>query len=298
MNITSISQAMELWMITLEAEGRSYHTLATYRNHMRIFLKWLGEDRELTDFTFRLFLAEYRRDHSPFSCRTIAASVRSFVSFCVREGLMTQDLLSKLRLPRVPETPRRALSEGQVRTMLTYLASERHPFGLRNYAAVAIMLDTGIRMSELVGLTVDDYLADFLRIQHSKSRRPRVVPLGKRAQQVLTRYIAVARPQLTPRCEHLFLGDGRGHTGRGSPWTRQGVGDFFKKLTKKMGFRVGAHMLRHTFTTQALRGGADMETLRRIGGWADYKMIATYAHLQADDLREKHRKFSPLDKLG
>jgi site-specific recombinase XerD len=298
MNAESISQAMELWLVTLEAEGRSYHTGTTYRSHMRIFLKWLGESRELTDFTWRLFLADYRRDHSPFSCRSVAASVRSFVSFCVREGVMTGDLLSKMKLPRVPDTARKALSDGQVKTMLAYLASERHPFGLRNYAAVAVMLDTGIRMSELVSLTADDYMADYLRIQRGKSGRPRVVPLGKRAQRVLMRYLAVARPQLDPCCDHLFLGDGRGHTGRGSPWTRQGVGDFFKKLSKKLGFRVGAHMLRHTFTTQALRSGADLETIRRIGGWTDFKMLSVYAHLQVDDLREKHRKFSLFDRLG
>ncbi len=57
-------------------------------------------------------------------------------------------------------------------------------------------------------------------------------------------------------------------------------------------------MMRHTFTTQALRAGADIETIRRIAGWTDYRMIMTYAHLQADDLREKHRKFSPFDRLG
>ena len=60
---------------------------------------------------------------------------------------------------------------------------------------------------------------------------------------------------------------------------------------------MSPHMLCHTFTTEALRAGADLETLRRIGGWRDYKMLAVYAHLMADDLKERHRAFSPLDRL-
>ena len=73
---------------------------------------------------------------------------------------------------------------------------------------------------------------------------------------------------------------------------------FFQRLSKKLGFKVTAHLLRHTFTTQALRAGGDIETIRRIAGWTDYRMIMTYAHLQADDLREKHRKFSPFGVSG
>ena len=66
-----------------------------------------------------------------------------------------------------------------------------------------------------------------------------------------------------------------------------------QRVSGCLGFKVSPHMLRYTLTTQALRAGADLETLRRIGGWRDYKMLAVYAHLVADDLKERHRAFSP-----
>jgi site-specific recombinase XerD len=282
---------MDLWLLTLEAEGRSPYTIKGYREHMRIVLNNLGE-RELNPFTVRAFLADYRKDHSPFSCRTICATLRSFLRFCVDEGLASEEILRGLKLPKVPEATRPVLSAGQLKALFAVLGTVKTALGLRNHAAVAILVDGGLRASELVSLGLDDLEDGAVRVRRSKSGRGRTVPIGRRASRALATYLALGRPRLYPCTDVLLVAD------NGAAWSRSGLQSMLKRLSRSLGFRVSPHMLRHTFTTQALRAGADLETLRRIGGWQDYKMLAVYAHLLVDDLKERHRAFSPLDRLG
>ena len=124
-------------------------------------------------------------------------------------------------------------------------------------------------------------------VRRSKSGRPRLVPLGANAQAALLRYLVKARPQLHPDSNSLWAG-----------WTRNGVQNMLRKLQGHLGFRFSAHTCRHTFATHAIRAGADLETVRKVAGWADYRMLMSYVHLQPDDLRDKKRGWSLSDQFS
>jgi site-specific recombinase XerD len=285
MNPRQLNIAVDEWLFAKESEGLSLATIKTYREHLNIVRKGLRGD-ELKLFTVRRFLAEYRRDHSPYSCRSIAATLKSLLRFHQEEWGR------QFKLPRVPESPRRGLSHGQLKALFAMLAGDRSVLGLRNQAVVAIMVDCGLRRGEAIGLKVEDLADGALRVLRTKTGRARVVPYGRRVGVYLAAYLSTSRPRLRPKCENVFVSD------EGYPWSANGLHCMVKRLSQRLGFHFSCHLLRHTFTTQALLAGADLETLRRIGGWTDYKMLKVYAHMTGEDLKRKHAEFSPLDKLG
>jgi len=280
----------DYWLLTLESEGLARETLRTYREHTGWLLRDLG-DEPLSPFTIRRFLAQYRQGHAPASLRTVVASIRALLRFAVREGLVEESILKGLKLPRTPESEKRVYSKGQLTALFRQLEADRSPLGLRSYALCAVLLDGGLRASEVCNLTLASLRDGALLVGPGKSGRMRMVPLGQRAQRALNRYLATGRPRLRPRCESLFV------SRDGQALTRRMLQLTLRRLSDKVGFAVSAHKFRHTFTTVLLQRGADLETVRRLGGWADYTMLRTYVHLADEDLRLAQQRFSPLDGL-
>jgi len=176
--------------------------------------------------------------------------------------------------------------------MFRLLEAHRSPLGLRNLALVSVLLDGGLRASEACSLTLDSLRDGGLLVGPGKSGRMRMVPLGQRAQRAVGRYLAGGRPRLRPRGESLLLNQD------GLPLTRNAVRQALCRLSERVGFPVSAHRFRHSFATMLLRRGCDLETLRRLGGWADYSMLRTYVHLADADLRLAQQRFSPLDGIN
>lgn len=278
------------WLLSLESEGAAKDTLRTYREHTDWFLRHLG-DNSLSPFTVRRFLADYRQGHAPASLRTVFISVRAFLRFGVREGLLEEGVLTGLRSPKRVEAPKQVYSQGQLAAMFRVLETDRSPLGMRDHAICSVLLDGGLRASEACALTLSSLRDGALLVGPGKSGRMRTVPLGQRAQRTFNRYLATGRPRLRPRCENLFVGRG------GTPISRNTIRQALNRLSQRLGFPVSAHRFRHTFTTMLLRKGCDLETLRRLGGWADYSMLRTYTHLVDEDLRLAQQRFSALDGL-
>lgn len=278
------------WLLSLESEGAAKDTLRTYREHTGWFLRHL-EDSSLSPFTVRRFLADYRQGHAPASLRTVFISLRAFLRFGVREGLLEESVVTGLRPPRRVEAPRQIYDQGQLAAMFRALEADRSPLGLRDHALCSVLLDGGLRASEASALTLSSLRDGALLVGPGKAGRMRTVPLGQRAQKVVNRYMAVGRPRLRPRFETLFVGRA------GTPISRNTVRQALSRLSRRLGFPISAHRFRHTFTTMLLRKGCDLETLRLLGGWADYSMLRTYTHLADEDLRLAQQRFSALDGL-
>ena len=285
-----VRELQEHWLLALEAEGAASATLQTYRVHSDIFLRQLGEG-ELNAFSVRAFLAEYGRGRANESLRTVFSTLRSWLRFCVRDGLLPEGALTGLRAPRRVETRKQVYSAGQLQALFRLLEGDRSALGLRNYALCSVLLDGGLRVSETCALVLDSFRDGALVVGPGKSRRMRSVPLGQRSQRAVQRFLASGRPRLKPRSEHLFVGRD------GYAINRNTVRLMLTRLSERLGFRLSAHRFRHTWTTVMLRRGADLETLRRLGGWADYSMLLTYSHLTDNDLRAAQARFSPLDGL-
>lgn len=292
----TLHEALGLWLLALQAEGRRPATIKGYGEHLRPLLRFLegegvGEARQVTPFHLRRYLAAYQASHSPHGARSIYASIRTFFNFLVREGVLADSPLKAVRPPK-PATPARVgYSQGEMKAVMALLQADRTPLGLRNLAAFSLLLDCGLRAGELCRLTLQDMVGEALLVRESKSGRPRVVYLGRRAQQALHRYLSLGRPRLRPRGDFLLVADD------GGALTPNAVRQVLKRLGEKVGVHLSAHRLRHTWATQMLRAGADLETLRLLGGWAGYEMVRQYAHLGGEDLRERATRLSPLDRL-
>ncbi|MCH8921508.1 MAG: tyrosine-type recombinase/integrase, partial [Chloroflexi bacterium] len=266
------NELRDWWLLSLESEGAAKDTLRTYREHTDWFLRHL-QDNSLSPFTVRRFLADYRQGHAPASLRTVFISVRAFLRFGVREGLLEESILAGLRPPKRVEAPKQIYSQGQLAAMFRALEADRSPLGLRDHAICSVLLDGGLRSSEACALTLSALEDGALLVGPSKSGRMRMVPLGQRGQRAINRYLATGRPGLRPQCENVFVGRD------GTPISRNTIRQALSRLSRRLGFPVSAHRFRHTFTTVLLRKGCDLETLRRLGGWADYTMLMTYTHL-------------------
>jgi len=283
--------AIDLWLETLQVEGRSPVTIRDYRTvtkRLPEVMPTLDPDAALA---LRRFLNEYREGRSPHTVRSTFATWRAFLGWCVREGLLSESPLRGMRTPRVPESTKDTYTTGQQKAMFAYLQGVRTPYGLRNHALCAVLADSGLRAGEVARLTLDDIVDGALLVRRSKGGRPRVVPLGERSQRAVSRYLTYGRPRLSPKCEGMFLNQ------FGQAFSTWGIQHVLAAVSRGVGFRISAHKFRHTAITTWLREGAPMETVRRLAGHSGYQVLLSYAHLTDGDLREAQRRWSPLDRL-
>ena len=158
-----------------------------------------------------------------------------------------------------------------------------------------LLLDTGLRIGELVNLRTEDIHMNegFLKVL-GKGKKERVVPMGSNAQRVLQRYLFRYRPKpLNPSIGSVFL------SVSGEVLTENSVKLIFSRLAKRSGVtRLHAHLCRHTFATRFLINGGDVFTLQQILGHSTLEMVRHYVNLAANHVVIQHQKFSPLDRLN
>ena len=168
------------------------------------------------------------------------------------------------------------------------------PLEPRNRAIVVLALDTGLRASEIAGVTLGqlNLQAGLVKVM-GKGAKERIVPIGKFVQATLRHYIDKVRPKpLDTGIDNLFL------TSDGKPITANSIKLMFTKLAKHSGVkRLHAHLCRHTFATSYLMNGGDIFSLRGILGHTTFEMVNHYLHFTSAQITEQHHKYSPMDKL-
>jgi site-specific recombinase XerD len=289
-------EAQDIWLTALRAEGRSPATLDGYRGHLAPFNRFLEAEgvsdiTELTPFHLRRFLVAYAEGRSPHTVRGVYGNIRSWLRWLVSEGILTASPTEKVKEPRAPEAAKKVYTPGELAALKKYLEKGKTALALRDCALVLVLMDTGARCSELLAVTLDDLQDGSILLRQTKGKRPRLVPLGRESERALWRYVQRGRPRLKPRGKQVFVADD------GRPMTRNAVRCVLRRLGQALGFPVSAHRFRHTWATLLLRKGADLETLRKMGGWADYTMLKTYAHLDTADLKRMQERLSVVDGL-
>jgi site-specific recombinase XerD len=165
----------------------------------------------------------------------------------------------------------------------------------RNQTIFMLMLDTGLRMGELINLKMDDiHMNEGLLKVIGKGKKERIVPMGSNAQRALQRYLFRYRPKpFSTSIDYVFLSQ------VGKPLTDNSVKLIFSRLAKRSGVaRLHAHLCRHTFATRFLINGGDVFTLQQILGHSTLEMVRHYVNLAANHVAIQHQKFSPLDRLS
>jgi site-specific recombinase XerD len=265
------------WLLELQVLGRSRRTVEWYRQKIGWYLEH-GQAptlADLTAFEFKRYLAELQaRGLADNTVHGHFEVLKAFANWACRESYPVDPALLKVRAPKVAQQEMETYSSEQQAALLRAAA----PGWPR--MAVATLLGTGMRVGELCALSLedveDDREASFLKIKRGKGAKFRRVPVSQLLRRELVRYLNRHRPE-TPAEQLLVLRDGR-------PVTVACVSRLFQRLRRRVGFRVHAHKFRHTFATEYLRRGGEIERLRRILGHTTYVMVMRYVHLDKGDL--------------
>ena len=269
----------------------SPYTVRNYATDLRQFFHFLErEGLELGSLTrqdFRIYLALlHQRGTAPASVARKVSTVRSFYKFLVREGVVPSNPLAEVRGPRRPRRLPSYLTYEHVAALIE-AADEESPQGLRDRALLELVYAAGVRLSEAVGLDVDDLDLDEATARvMGKGGKERIVLLGVPAVAALRRYLSEGRPFLA-RGRHeraLFLNrDGQRLSGR---WVQEVI----KKYALKAGIdkRVWPHLLRHSFATHLLDGGADLRVVQELLGHATPTSTQVYLHVTQERQRQRY----------
>ncbi len=311
----SLVQVTDDYASDLKILRRSPKTIVFYLKNLQAFFKWLrkhGYQGLLGDFNlatvkrYVLYLEDEhhrfeghpytpeRDEHlSPFSVRAHVRTLKAFSSWLEREEYLSDNVLARLRLPKAPKIDIKVLTEDEIKTVLSSV-NPNTSSGARNYGILLLMLDSGLRLGEVVELKLSK--VDFEHGQmwvNGKGEKERVVPMGSTSQRYLRRYVAHFRPEpIRPQIDVVFLSlDGR-------PITENSIKLIFKRLSLRCKIsRLHAHLCRHTFGTNYLRNGGDVFSLQKILGHEDLSTVKLYMHLVDADVVKKHRLYSPIDSL-
>ena len=290
---------IEQFLAHLWAEaGLADNTLTAYRGDLERFAKFCAERslclRELEQTDVQAFLMELReRDSLAISSisRRLTA-VKLFCRYCLERGQMTRDLAALMEPPKKWQQLPQVLNAQQVETLLGMPGLD-DPLALRDRAILELFYATGLRVSELVGLRLDDIRLDmgYLRC-FGKGSKERVVPLGFAGRRgAANAYLAELRPQLADgrSTDRLFLS----RTGRAMD--RTNCWRLVVKYARQMGVngRLSPHTLRHCFATHLLAGGADLRVVQEMLGHANVSTTQIYTHVDSSRLKAIHQKFHP-----
>ncbi len=302
-----MSRAVGTYLDHLTVErGLAANTLASYRRDLRRYDEFLagriGVLARVTEAVVSGFLMRLREgdaDHPPLGAssagRTVVA-VRGFHRFCLREGMTTVDPAAAMRPPAPPQRLPKALTVDEVGRMLAAAAAaEAEPAVLatRDAALLELLYGTGARISEAVGLDVDEVDLDSGTVLlRGKGSKERVVPVGSYARQAVSAYLVRGRPDLAGRGKGtpaLFLNARGGRLSRQSAWT------VLRRAAERAGIgkEVSPHTLRHSFATHLLDGGADVRVVQELLGHASVTTTQVYTLVTVDKLREVYATSHP-----
>jgi integrase/recombinase XerD len=235
-----------------------------------------------------------RRELAAASLARKLTALRVFARFLVREGIRPDDFTALLAGPKLARRLPGTLSVGEVARLLAAPAGGA-PRDLRDRALLELFYASGLRASELAGLTLQqvDLEQGFLRV-FGKGSKERVVPMGGRARDALVTYLAAGRPHLVkPRTgSELFLSN------RGAALSRVMLWMLVKKYAKRAGIAqsVKPHLLRHSFATHLLSGGADLRAIQEMLGHASISTTQIYTAVEPQRLLAHHTKFHPRNR--
>ncbi|WP_217184387.1 site-specific tyrosine recombinase XerD [Streptomyces sp. AC495_CC817] len=277
--------------VTVE-RGLSAHTVAAYRRDLDGYVEWLTaqgvmDTADVTPAVVARFIAERAAaDPAPAatSLARLQSSVRGWHRFLAREGIDQDDPSGRLRPPKAPQRLPKALTIGQVERLLA-APSPDEPLGIRDRALLELLYATGARVSEAVGLDVDDLShGEVLRLR-GKGSKERIVPIGSFARTAVDAYLTRVRPMLAAKgraSSRLFLG------ARGAPLSRQSAWLVIRSAAEaaQITSEVSPHTLRHSFATHLLQGGADVRVVQELLGHASVATTQIYTHVSVDALRD------------
>ncbi len=279
MSVTAVHDSdLERFLAFLTAQ-RAPRTVDAYRRDLRAFGAWFGRPlRAVTvEDVERYLSAERAAGRSPATIARRAAAIRSLFRHLVLIGVRDDNPATEVALPRRTRRLPRTLSPREAERLIE-ATSGTTPRALRDGAIVELLYGAGLRVSEAVSLDRGAVDLDGRLVRCTgKGNKERIVPVGRKAVEALRRYLARGRPHLDRRHRpELFL------NAQGGALTRAGVFLILRRVAERAGLdagRVHPHLLRHSFATHLLEGGADLRSVQEMLGHADLATTELYTHI-------------------
>lgn len=256
------------------------------------FLKAAGIDdfknvqrSTITDF----LLGEKKRGLNASSIARCLVSIKLFHRFLLAEKVLDVDVSSVIETPKLWKRLPCFLNRQEMEAILK-APDLKTKVGLRDRALMQCLYSTGMRVSELIGLELNDISEDFTYIKvMGKGSKERVIPLGRQATGICREYLERSRPQFRFKGSAFFTGK------RGDSLTRAFIGQMIKKHALAAGIykNITPHTFRHSFATHVLEGGADLRVVQELLGHSDIATTQIYTHISKDRLKSEHFKYHP-----
>jgi len=280
--------------LTVE-KGLSKNSVSSYARDLRHFGHWLQDEGIEIGEVERLQIVRYFQAlrSAGISARSVAralAAIRGFYRFGVTEKYLKTDPTENIENPKLWATLPKTIPHDDVEALLA--APDRSTtLGLRDAAMLELLYATGLRVSELVRIRIDELVMDagFLRTI-GKGSKERIVPFGDQARDAIISYLEKARPELDRKGDpSLFL------TVRGRPMSRQMFWKTITKHARDAGVRshISPHVLRHSFATHLLENGADLRSVQMMLGHSDISTTQIYTHISRARLKKIYESYHP-----
>ncbi len=297
--------------LSCQTENKSPKTIEWYTCFLQRFLQFLQLNSHPTRVneidknyirSFILYLQQQAKTphtEKPLSPATVQGYVRTlkvFFSWLLREEYIESNPMTRIPVPRAPIRIINTFNNEHINRLAT-LCYTSNGSGYRNLTIILLLLDSGIRVNELVNIDCNDLdlTEGYIKIRKGKGNKERLVPVGSIVQKSLWKYINRYRPKpLTQRVTALFLSE------HGLPLTKSGVQQMLRRYGRIAGItgvRCSPHTFRHTFAKNYLLNGGDIFSLQKILGHSSLASVRMYLNLFGVDLKKQHRHFSPVDNL-
>jgi integrase/recombinase XerD len=299
-DLAAMRERVDDFLSHIELErGYSGNTLAAYRNDLTQFLSYLARRDDVATWpnVSQAVIVDYilnlkEREYSSATVARKVAAIKSFFHFLVAEGDVRDDPTAALDAPRVKKRLPRSLTREDVDKLMAAPHAVPGPKGLRDAALVEILYATGMRVSEVVALNVDDVNTASASVRcFGKGGKERIMPMYEQAVAVLRAYLEEGRvAYLRDRTEKaLFL------NARGTRLTRQGLWLIIKEYVEASGIdaEVTPHTLRHSFATHLLDGGAGLREVQQLLGHSNVSTTQIYTHVSGERLRDSYDQAHP-----
>jgi len=302
-----VREEIDRFLVYLVTErGFSDNTIAAYRNDLSQLARFVEEETgkqgkvpSWANFSRQEMLAHLltlqERQYAETTRARKVAAARSFFKFLESEGIIKEDPTRNMESLNVGRSLPRPISINQVRTLLEQPTRQSTPEAKRDSAMLQLLYASGMRVSELVSLNVEDIDTGSGSVRcFGKGHKERIIPIHPRAASVVDEYIREGRLRLLRRDNEtaLFLNH------RGERLTRQGFWQILKEYAKSAGLEgeVTPHTLRHSFATHMLSGGADLRAVQELLGHANISTTQVYTHLTTEHVRQAYEKSHPRAK--
>jgi len=291
-----MNEALREFMSYASAErGLSANTLDAYGRDLRAYTEFLDSKgrAQLDDVTHEDITAflhtQWAKGYAAATVSRKVAAIKTFHKFLVREGIATTLPTELLPSPKKPQRVPDVLSVEQV-ARLVEQPMGADVAGQRDRAMLEVLYGCGLRISELLGLDLEDVdlKRGFVRVL-GKGSKERVVPIGEVAAEALRGYVGGGRAQLARKARNsaLFLNQ------RGGRLSRKGAWKILHRYAERAGVTAHPHTLRHSFATHLLEGGADLRAVQEMLGHSDISTTQLYTHVSKKHLRDVYRRAHP-----